>query len=184
LVFDHGYTLNWSSGYGIHNSFEIGEWNTILIDVIFSPGNLFNFIEFELGSRTSLSQTIQFEYLIDNLRLIYADSSVLIDGFGDGITSVTLPTSGKKVDQYFLNQNYPNPFNSNTIINFTIPEEDYVELAVYDINGKIVKTMVKQNLAAGDYSFLLDASDIATGIYFYRLRTKNFHSIKKLILLK
>ena len=183
-TFVYGYQFNWESGNWITNIFEIGQWNTIQIDVNNSPGNLFNLIEFELGFRTSISQTMHFEYLIDNLRLVYNDTTILLDDFGDGMTNIYDGFNLSVLNQYSLSQNYPNPFNPNTFINFSIPKEEFVELFVYDVTGRKIQELINGIRSAGSHSVLFNASDIASGVYFYQLKTESFNKINKLILLR
>jgi Secretion system C-terminal sorting domain len=85
---------------------------------------------------------------------------------------------------YKLNQNYPNPFNPSTIINYQIPEEGFVKLKVYDILGREVRTLVNESKPAGSYNIPFDASDLASGMYIYRLIASNYISTKKMLLIK
>jgi flagellar hook assembly protein FlgD len=86
---------------------------------------------------------------------------------------------------YALEQNYPNPFNPSTTIEFSLPEDvSSVKLTVYNALGERVAELVNGSLTAGRYSYQWDASDVATGMYIYELRTDNFVSIKKMVLLK
>jgi photosystem II stability/assembly factor-like uncharacterized protein len=87
-------------------------------------------------------------------------------------------------ESYYLLQNYPNPFNPVTKIKFGIPESDFVELEIYDILGKLVQVLVKNNLSAGEYEYEWNGSAHSSGIYFYRMKTEKFTETKKLILLK
>lgn len=87
---------------------------------------------------------------------------------------------------YSLSQNYPNPFNPNTQINFSLKTAGMVELKVYDILGREVVTLVNDQMAAGEHIVDFDASDLASGIYIYRIATGNgeFNAMKKMVLLK
>lgn len=86
---------------------------------------------------------------------------------------------------FVLYQNYPNPFNPTTTIEFTLAEDGFTLLKVYDIFGGEVTTLVKQELRAGEiHKVEFDATGLASGIYFYRLESKNQTQIKKLIFLK
>jgi hypothetical protein len=85
---------------------------------------------------------------------------------------------------YNLEQNYPNPFNPSTTIKFSLPETANVTLSIYNALGQKVGEIVNTNLEAGWYSYQWDATNIATGIYIYELRTDKFVSVKKMILLK
>ncbi len=91
--------------------------------------------------------------------------------------------------QYELAQNYPNPFNPTTTIGFTTSDVGFVELKVYDIAGRLVKTLVSESREAGNYTVSWDATDdfgktVTSGIYFYRIQTADFRQVKKMILMK
>ncbi len=86
--------------------------------------------------------------------------------------------------KFQLQQNYPNPFNPTTIIKYQIPVNSYVTLKVYDILGNLVKTLVDNYQAQGEYSINFNAGNLASGVYFYRLQAGNFTAAKKLLLLK
>ncbi|HSH64550.1 MAG TPA: T9SS type A sorting domain-containing protein [Bacteroidia bacterium] len=85
---------------------------------------------------------------------------------------------------YELKQNYPNPFNPETKISFSIPKEEFVTLKVYDITGQEISTLMNQKVVSGNYTVSFDGSYLASGIYFYRIQTKNYFQTKKMILLK
>jgi 1,4-alpha-glucan branching enzyme len=94
------------------------------------------------------------------------------------------------VTNYKLSQNYPNPFNPSTVIRYSIPRstEFYsvlqTTLKVYDILGSEVATLVNQRQGAGNYSVTFDASNLTSGIYFYRLQSGSFVETKKMVFLK
>jgi hypothetical protein len=85
---------------------------------------------------------------------------------------------------YALEQNFPNPFNPGTTINFSIPTEGFVTLDVYNSIGQKVATLVNETKTAGTYAVNFDASDLTSGIYFYKISSGNFAETKKMILLK
>ncbi len=85
---------------------------------------------------------------------------------------------------FILSQNYPNPFNPTTVIQYEIPKSGMVSLKVYDILGREVKTLVNQYENSGNYNVNFNASYLASGVYFYQLRTNGFISTKKMVLLK
>ncbi len=87
-------------------------------------------------------------------------------------------------NNYCLYQNSPNPFNPSTVIEYQIPENGLVRLRVLDILGREVALLVNENKDRGRYSVIFDASNLNSGIYLYQLKTSNFTSIKKMILLK
>ena len=86
--------------------------------------------------------------------------------------------------EYFLSQNYPNPFNPITSIPYTLREAGVVNLAVYNVLGQKVATLVQGRQEAGVHRALLDASSMASGIYFYRLEAGQFNAVRKMVLLK
>jgi len=83
-----------------------------------------------------------------------------------------------------LEQNYPNPFNPNTTINFTIPNNGFVTLKVYDILGKEVTTLVNQELNSGFHTASFNANNLSSGTYFYVLKFNNYTISKKMLLIK
>ncbi len=85
---------------------------------------------------------------------------------------------------FLLEQNYPNPFNPSTQISYSIPSTEKVTLKVYDELGKEVASLVNQEQAAGNYTVDFDASQFASGVYFYRIQAGNNIQMKKMILMK
>jgi len=88
------------------------------------------------------------------------------------------------VDGYKLSQNYPNPFNPSTTINYTIPKSGLVSMKVFDISGREVANLINEVKTAGTYDFKFNASNLSSGVYFYRLQSGNFIETKKMFLLK
>jgi len=87
-------------------------------------------------------------------------------------------------DKFSLNQNFPNPFNPETNIKFAIPLNGFVELNVFDLSGKLIETLVSQNLTTGEYEVNFNGMNLSSGIYFYTLKTDKFSETKKMILVK
>ena len=85
---------------------------------------------------------------------------------------------------FLLSQNYPNPFNPTTNIGFHIAEFGFVSLKVYDVLGREVATLVNEEKPAGNYEVKFDGTGLSSGIYFYKLSTENYTSVKKMILMK
>jgi hypothetical protein len=86
--------------------------------------------------------------------------------------------------EFSLYQNFPNPFNPNTTITFAIPKAAYVELVIYDITGKEIKTLVSDPYQAGTYKVTFNGYNLASGVYFYRITAGEFRDIKKMVLIK
>jgi beta-xylosidase len=99
-------------------------------------------------------------------------------------TSVNDLRTGRLHKCFELEQNYPNPFNPATQINYSVSEEGYVSLKVYDLLGREVATLLDSLLQPGNYEATFDGSRLATGVYLYRMRGDNFVETKKLVLLR
>ena len=85
---------------------------------------------------------------------------------------------------FTLSQNYPNPFNASTRIEFTLDTGADVRLAVYDVKGALVTSLVNRRFEAGKHEATWDAGDISSGVYFYRLSTNAGSQTKRMVLLK
>jgi hypothetical protein len=86
--------------------------------------------------------------------------------------------------KFELSQNYPNPFNPTTEIKYSIPQSGFVTLKVFNLLGQEVATLVNQQQKTGSYIVNFDASNLASGIYMYRIQSDNFSLTKKMVLLK
>jgi hypothetical protein len=86
--------------------------------------------------------------------------------------------------QFRLLQNSPNPFNPSTSIQFSLPETMFVELTVFDVIGRLVKTLAKSEFTAGIHQVQFDASSLSSGIYLYRIQSGNQVIVKKMMLVK
>ncbi|NGP88615.1 T9SS type A sorting domain-containing protein [Fodinibius halophilus] len=87
-------------------------------------------------------------------------------------------------DKIQLSQNYPNPFNNQTLIEYILPQRSSVKLEVYDILGRKVRSLVDENKNEGIHSEFFNTSDLASGIYFYRLQTDEKVKTKKMTIIK
>ena len=99
-------------------------------------------------------------------------------------TTVSLTNPGELPQAYALRQNYPNPFNPTTIISFDMKKAGEVNLAVYNVLGQKVKTLVDGKREAGSYEVECDMNAHSSGVYFYRLETQEFSKTSKMMLLK
>jgi hypothetical protein len=99
------------------------------------------------------------------------------------VTSV-VSTENQIPDVYSLGQNYPNPFNPTTTIEFGLIEPGHVELIIYNGLGDKVMTLVDDNMTAGTHKVTVQAGNLPTGLYFYRIRANHFTSVKKMLLVK
>ena len=93
--------------------------------------------------------------------------------------------AGEEVPKiYQLFQNYPNPFNPVTRIGFSMPESGHVTLSIYNVKGELVEKLVDRNLEAGIHDFEWNARGVASGVYFYRLKSEGFVQTRKMILMR
>jgi hypothetical protein len=98
--------------------------------------------------------------------------------FIDTLNAVLVPVT------YSVSQNYPNPFNPTTTIEYTLPQQSYVKMIVYDLMGREVATLVDGFRNVGRYSVVWNASRCASGIYFCKMTMGEYRSIKKLLFIK
>ncbi len=85
---------------------------------------------------------------------------------------------------FVLNQNYPNPFNPLTKISYGLDMASNVRLSLYDIRGGFVETLINKRINAGTHDFMLDASHLSSGVYFYTMTVNGVSQTRKLILMK
>ncbi len=98
---------------------------------------------------------------------------------------VGIKTENNEVPKAFrLNQNYPNPFNPKTIIEFSLPKGEFVEIVLYDVLGRKVATLLSEPKQAGRYQLTVDGSNLASGVYFYKMEAGSFSDTKKMLLIK
>lgn len=167
--------LNKSQG-GITPNKQINTWypvgtNSSMLNFYLCGGNSY----LRVDVTDSHNSTVSTQYYV-------ASSS------GDG--GAVLPKSESNSNSfitplnYSLDQNYPNPFNPTTQIKYAIKEAGFVTLKVYDLLGKVVATLVNENKPAGFYTLNFDATRLSSGIYLYTLKTNDFYTTKKMIILK
>jgi len=101
-----------------------------------------------------------------------------VTGNGENEITTSLPT------EFSLSQNYPNPFNPSTVINYELPSSNFVTLKIYDLVGKEVATLMNEKLDAGRYTATFNGSNLASGMYFYKISAGNFTFVKKMVLIK
>ena len=128
--------------------------------------------------------------------LIYSESGFTFEklageGYGSGFGDWTLTgwdepsyASSDIPEIFSLNQNYPNPFNAETTIGFALPEDARVTIAIYNVMGQEVAMLVDETMPAGLHTVKWKADDVTSGVYFYKLQSEDFVSVKKCLLLK
>ncbi|HVO72670.1 MAG TPA: family 43 glycosylhydrolase [Ignavibacteriaceae bacterium] len=160
-----------SFGYSIDNSLykKIGNNLSMQFNLSVFTGNKFCLFNF---ATVGIDGFVDFDWF-------RIDWSPITDvDHGDKLNDSNIP------DKFFLEQNYPNPFNPVTTINYGVPEESFVNLSVYDILGRKVKTIVNNPQPSGSYSEIFNAAGMSSGLYFYSLQTGKQLTSKKMMLIK
>ncbi len=142
------------------------------------------------GGNNWMKQRTPTDYSLNSVSFVNPNTGWIVGNTGTilkttlGIISeVNLPSTNlPKVINLF--QNYPNPFNPNTTIKFETTSKSHVELKIFDILGKEVKSLINQYLAPGSYSVEFNGTSLPSGIYFYRMRAGDLSETKQMILVK
>ncbi len=117
-----------------------------------------------------------------------ANQDLIIEKVLDWFAKPVVGVEETKVDvipnEFNLEQNYPNPFNPSTTINFALPVSSHIVLSVYNSLGEKVSELVNKDLSAGYHTINFKADNFSSGIYFYKIKTSGFVSVKKMLLLK
>lgn len=113
-----------------------------------------------------------------------AGASALIDNLSFGPPVGVQEITSNIPENFDLKQNYPNPFNPSTKINFSIAEQSFVELIVYDLLGREIEKLVSSNYPAGEYSADFNAENLPNGIYIARMNAGKYSKAIKMTLLK
>ncbi len=129
------------------------------------------------------------EVVVDSASIANNSFEVTIPAYGAVIYKLEDQVTGVEkenqiVHSFSLEQNYPNPFNPTTNIRFSIPKAAKTSLSIYNILGQKVATLFNKKLSAGTHTYKFDASNLTSGIYFYKLQSGNLVETKKLMLMK
>jgi hypothetical protein len=188
---DNGITLHWITESEINNLGFILDRRTGITDWI----EIASFITHtELQGQGSVSHQTIYTYtddtVIDNEVYDYRIADVDYDGNKEyhslqlmGISPASLPST------YVLHQNYPNPFNPITTLSYDLPEDALVNITIYDMVGRQVKTLVNDSQMAGNKSTQWNATNstgqtVSAGLYLYTIQAGDYSQTKKMVLLK
>ncbi len=163
--------------YGTHNALLAGT-NYGGVYISSDNGNTWQEFNENLTYIPVISLTADSQYIYAGTYEYGMWKRPIEDIIDDVSTSEILP------EKFVLYQNYPNPFNPQTSIEFSIPRNEFVTLKIYDVLGREVATLVEKQMTAGRYTFSWNASQNASGIYYYRLEAGEFSQMRKMVLLR
>jgi hypothetical protein len=186
LIIDSLYSKSGYLGYRLSILFK----DSTIFDFVFGPRpfhvaiNSKDSIRFAFGRPTcaicKVGQNFNDTLIVHSNSLSGNYSKISVGGEGS-----TLVTENNSVlYNYELLQNYPNPFNPITAIPFTVAEDGIVTITIYNNLGQQILVLFSGKLEAGNYIKSWDASEFASGSYFYKLETSRFNATKKMILLR
>lgn len=177
-----------------------GTWNAIVSGGTGSYAYLWQKNAGTLGSGSSVSTDITYNFTLNltvtsGYQLVTASRPVSVYYPGGGCepncakANLVNVDESKLPDNFELSQNYPNPFNPSTTIRFGLPSPSNVSLRIYNIQGEEVRTLVCDYLSGGFYEVEWDGRDeagsqVASGIYIYRIQAGNFVQSKKMTFIK
>jgi len=169
-------TLNWSTATELNNQgFEVqrkfGSNDFLTVGSV--KGH---------GTTTSPNQYLFIDKLVDPGKYFYRLKQM--DFGGKYEYSQTVEVDVRLLDKFSLEQNYPNPFNPTTTIGYGIPEKSNVRMSVLNVLGEEMTVLLNEEKEAGYHSIEFNASELPSGVYFYRILARNFIETKKMILLR
>lgn len=177
LVNDNDVTLNWRTATETNNSAFVVERKS---------GSSINYTQIaNIPGRGTTTQPVNYSYTDVDLiagTYTYRLKQIDLDGTFEYIGSIEVEVVPPKV--FALEQNYPNPFNPATTIKYSVPITGFVSLSIFNVLGEKVTDLINKELEAGSYELNFNASNLSSGVYFYKLEAGSFTSIKKMMLIK
>ncbi|MEJ2051863.1 MAG: T9SS type A sorting domain-containing protein, partial [Calditrichota bacterium] len=171
-------TLNWTDNSAVEDGYVIERKQSpdtiyTVLDTLKGSGNEYTDTNLEQG----LTYTYRVKAYKDSAESDYSnEASLILVGIKEQQNEI--PT------KYSIDQNYPNPFNPTTKIKFALPKSAPTKIIIYDLLGREIQTLINKELEAGYHDIDLDASNLTSGIYFYRIQSGEFVSTKKMMLMK
>jgi photosystem II stability/assembly factor-like uncharacterized protein len=120
----------------------------------------------------------------ENIGTAVGENGTIFRTTNGGVTFINDQNNYSVPKDFALYQNYPNPFNPNTTISYSINSKQFVKLKLFDMLGNEIATLVNQEKPAGTYKLTWNASNLPSGVYFYRIQAGSFVETKKMIFLK
>ena len=185
-------TLGYSNSYLYNGIYRQDSVVSISETVVTPAGTFTNCIKLMSSQKDSLGTTIYLKYAYFAYGIGEVKSAREIpenDAHTKELVQYKVDTSVDEDNAEFpagfiLCQNYPNPFNPTTTFKYDIPKESKVHLVLYDINGRLIETLVNEKQQPGYYSVQWDASQFSSGVYIYRIQADGFSAVKKCLLIK
>lgn len=193
-------SISGANGYNAMTTTSVSGGIAISLNILtFNTSGFYSFV----GSATPyrigrIRFNITTPFLADTMKFRNTPSqypTVVLDSLVPLVYGTTFQTSNPVITgvegntaelpkEFKLYQNFPNPFNPVTSIKFDIPKASSVKIKIYDVLGKEVSNLVNQDMEPGRYEVNWDGSDNASGIYFYKIETKDFTKVMKMVLIK
>lgn len=128
----------------------------------------------------------QGSYASNEIAINWNAPLVFVVGYFNSEGIVSVKDEGENIlpENYKLYQNHPNPFNPSTAINYSLPKDSFVSLAVFNSTGQMIKQLVNRFEYTGNYEVNFDGNQLASGVYFYTLKAGEYFETKKMMLLK
>ena len=134
------------------------------------------------GENMSLSYYSAFENKVyENIQSIEFESDMVV---GNAIDSYVVNIYDEIPDTYSLGKAYPNPFNPSTNIKFSIAEDGYTNISVYNLNGRKIEDLINDYKSSGNYQVEWNANNVSSGVYFIKMDANGFSSTQKIMLIK
>lgn len=170
---------NWQSTWYTTSTLKLGDWNRLFFDFAERIRTIENY---DAAMDAGFQVGVEFLTVVPYYGSVYADNIYLL-----GVSGSTGVAAKKETRPaaFELAQNYPNPFNPTTTIEYTLPVNETVSVAVYSATGELVQQLVNnQQQSAGVHSLSFDGARLGSGIYFYQVQTTSFSQMKKMLLVK
>lgn len=181
-VWENNVSLNWKTSWEENNLRfdiqrsevnEVGTSNWITVGSVKGSGTVYEETSYSFLDKKLITGKYQYR-----LMQVDINGNSTADHQLATIVEIGMP------ERFELSQNYPNPFNPVTKINFQLPVDDFVTLNIYDVTGRVVATLVNDHIKAGYHTVEFNGSNIASGVYFYRISTERASQVKKMLMIK
>lgn len=180
--------VNWTN-LGSYSSHNLNSIKAIDVYKAVTVGNSGVIKATSNGGTTWFNQNSTTSNNLNSLYMVNSTTGFVAGDVGTILKTTNGGTYIKKIEEiipnnYELQQNYPNPFNPRTTIRFSIPKQSFVKITVYNLNGKIISTLVENVLSTGTYETTFDASEHSSGVYYIKFDAGNTSITKKMSLIK